>query len=705
MIQIDVKSTENVVNFPKNQNLTGDLVLTLHSELTQNTYTFNVVDEGNSKRFYKFTLDLSTVENGEYNYSINDVETGLIRVGAIELSTPSIITYNEDVSVIQYSDDMSSNFRLQNKEVEYVDNGQYLVTADTGYYGLKNVVVDVNIPVDEYYANGYASGVTDGYVSGVTDGFNSGYTSGETDGIIEQKNKLSAITITNNGEYTRADGYSAITVNVPTGSTINNQNKNVSITANTAMTVTFDNGYTGLGNVGIDVNVPQTGHTDQELEEKYQSGYTAGYNSGKIVGYNSGYTAGYSEGFADGYASGQTISGISYHQLTVNITSNDASGLIGNAVITVTTSEGTQKKTYNGASLIFSILPGLNYTVSYGSVENYDAPSSATGSTTWGGSGSVTGYYEYTVSPSGYTDQYFTIEVVSGGTLKYYGNGLRTGEYSLNDGAWTEFSYSTSAAGLALNVGDKVRFRGSIYPAGNGRFLSNSGLKVNVYGNIMSLAYGSDFATATTISTSSAFSGLFNQSSNKLDIISSMNLVLPATTLAGGCYQYMFKNCSNMVDVPELPATTLNSVCYSSMFYGCTSLTTAPNLPATVAEYHCYDAMFKNCTSLVNAPVISITSFNGSGSMQSMFEGCTSLTTAPDLLAEDIYDSTTYNCMFSKCTSLNYIKCLGKYGNQATEQTSMTYNVAATGTFVKRAGVNWASGSNGIPTGWTVIEA
>jgi hypothetical protein len=64
--------------------------------------------------------------------------------------------------------------------------------------------------------------------------------------------------------------------------------------------------------------------------------------------------------------------------------------------------------------------------------------------------------------------------------------------------------------------------------------------------------------------------------------------VLPATTLTGGCYSYMFQNCTSLTTVPELPATTLASYCYNNMFTGCSKLnyikamfTTAPSTSYT----------------------------------------------------------------------------------------------------------------------------
>ena len=62
-----------------------------------------------------------------------------------------------------------------------------------------------------------------------------------------------AKTITENGTVTPSSGkyLSSVTVNVPTGSTINNQNKTITPTVNQQL-VTADSGYTGLGTVTVE---------------------------------------------------------------------------------------------------------------------------------------------------------------------------------------------------------------------------------------------------------------------------------------------------------------------------------------------------------------------------------------------------------------------------------------------------------------------
>ena len=127
--------------------------------------------------------------------------------------------------------------------------------------------------------------------------------------------------------------------------------------------------------------------------------------------------------------------------------------------------------------------------------------------------------------------------------------------------------------------------------------------------------------------------------------------------------------------------TTLESgYTFSSLFINCTGLTSAENLvlPATTLTAKCYQYMFK---------------------------GCTSLTTAPALPVNILVDSCYYN-MFNNCTSLNYIKCLATDISASYCTSDWVNNVASTGTFVKNPNMNnWITGVNGIPTGWTIIDA
>ena len=179
---------------------------------------------------------------------------------------------------------------------------------------------------------------------------------------------------------------------------------------------------------------------------------------------------------------------------------------------------------------------------------------------------------------------------------------------------------------------------------------------------------------------------------------------LPATTLASQCYSEMFVNCTSLTTAPVLPATTLANDCYTYMFNGCTNLTTAPELPATTLAENCYTSMFMDCTNLTTAPELPATTL-AENCYTSMFMDCTNLTTAPELPAITLVEGC-YESMFYGCTSLNYIKAMFTTTPNGTHTSEWVSGVAANGTFVKNSAAQWnVTGTNGIPTGWTVQTA
>lgn len=145
--------------------------------------------------------------------------------------------------------DEPSGCVLTTLDVEYTENGDYTVTPPSGYDGLSEVNVTVDVP----------------------DNYDEGYAEGLVDGAAEQKAKLTTLTATANDTYTREDGYSEVIVNVP--SDINNQDKQVAYTENGVNTVTADQGYSGLGSVEVTVNV--------DTVTPYNEGYLAGESAQK----------------------------------------------------------------------------------------------------------------------------------------------------------------------------------------------------------------------------------------------------------------------------------------------------------------------------------------------------------------------------------------------------------------------------------------
>lgn len=291
-----------------------------------------------------------------------------------------------------------------------------------------------------------------------------------------------------------------------------------------------------------------------------------------------------------------------------------------------------------------------------------------------------------------YASKPFTIEVLnhasgsSAGTINLTPSSsalYRTIYYSKNGGEATELNFGgdTTARSIPVTFGDKLEFfvksnqNGTADGSGVRISIRTSNEFYKVYGNIMSLAYV-DYQSATTLPSTYCFCKLFMGASTLVD---AENLVFPAKTLSSFCYDEMFKNCTNLINITKtLPSLTLEEGCYAEMFSGCSGLTSAPVIPAITLSNYCYTYMFNGCKSLSNAPELPATTLTKS----------------------------CYSSMFQGCSNLNYIKCLATDISATNCLQNWVSGVAANGTFVKDSNMNsWGSGTSGIPNGWTVENA
>ena len=132
----------------------------------------------------------------------------------------------------------------------------------------------------------------------------------------------------------------------------------------------------------------------------------------------------------------------------------------------------------------------------------------------------------------------------------------------------------------------------------------------------MSLLYGDNFKDKTSFPEGSqyTFRNLFR---NNTHLINAENLILPATTLAEGCYATMFNGCTSLTIAPELHATTLSKTCYYQMFFGCSNLRKITMLATDIAT----DISASGClTNWVNG-VASTGTFVKASSMTSLTPG------------------------------------------------------------------------------------
>ena len=164
-------------------------------------------------------------------------------------------------------------------------------------------------------------------------------------------------------------------------------------------------------------------------------------------------------------------------------------------------------------------------------------------------------------------------------------------QYSIDGGAWTDFTFSgDNATTPSVNKGHTISFRGD-----NSVFYKYVGFPYTsyfscsqdcyLYGNIMSLLNANNYATAISVG-ENAFYGLF-QDNTHIQSHVTKELLLPATTLASSCYERMFNGCTALTRAPELPATTLANKSYYMMFYGCSSLNSITCLATDISATNC----------------------------------------------------------------------------------------------------------------------
>ena len=176
-------------------------------------------------------------------------------------------------------------------------------------------------------------------------------------------------------------------------------------------------------------------------------------------------------------------------------------------------------------------------------------------------------------------------------------------EYSVNGGKWqnVEKDIPVTFGGTHGNLrlrGTNSKGTASVWNEYSTITFTDKNVKVACTGDIRTLLNWRNYNIVETYH--ARFCSLFKN----CNVLTSAP-ELPATTLAGNCYDGMFSGCTSLTAAPELPATTLAGFCYDSMFYGCTSLTDAPELKATKLVASCYDNMFYGCTKLSTVTMLA----------------------------------------------------------------------------------------------------
>jgi len=304
---------------------------------------------------------------------------------------------------------------------------------------------------------------------------------------------------------------------------------------------------------------------------------------------------------------------------------------------------------------------------------------------------------------------YFYVEAVSASTVSFVRGDnapeelpIAHLEYSINKGEWVDWDLEP----VSLNVGDKMYIRGNNTTFNmNGfdgygyKFLIAHPSKVKIGGRIVSLL---DKTLQKTAIPDCCFTYLFLGQSSIIEIVGK-DMFKGFTTVGNkGCLG-MFQNVS-ATNAPDLPMTNLADNCYLAMFNGCTSLTSAPKLPATTLADYCYQQMFQDCHALTKAPELPATTL-AENCYRQMFMKNYALTETPYLPATALTQGAYYS-MFEKCYALSKVHCAAIDISASNCTRNWLLHTPNSGTFIKDINATgWTmDSSNGIPSGWTVLN-
>lgn len=523
-------------------------------------------------------LDTTITANGEYNF------------------IPKGLGYqNVKLNVNVLSSEIKNQTK---KELITINNKRYTYTPDKDYTGIGELNVMVQIPEQPIYEEGYVVG--------------------KEDGINEQKRKLTDINITQNGTYTKEDGYKNVVVNVPVPE-INNQEKSITITENGQTDITPDTNYTGLSKVGVNVNIDT------------QSYYDNGYSQGKIDGKT--------EGIAEQKAKLTDISITEngtyekedgYKSVVVNVPSDKkpetelTKTLTANDTYTYTPDEGT---VYNKVIITTDIHPTERLERTY--VEN--------------GQYLIDGEYKdgvinVNVPIPEINNQEKSITINSNGTSSV-----------VPDNGYTGISKMNITVNVPTSGGDGIDLTSLGYTAQENTIINTDIQDSIAYSQSLLESYTDDtkyisnlklvFAPKIPSTNRTNFMELFRDCSN-LKTIPSID------TGNGVRFEQMFLNCGSLYKIPAIDTTNCKN--FYQTFFGCKSLNNIPNLNMLNVD-SCY-SMFDACESLTSIYPLNIPKCR---ILSSMFYACSSLTSIEFI---DMSSATDFNYMFGACSSLVSVK-------------------------------------------------
>ena len=494
-----------------------------------------------------------------------------------------------------------------------------------------------------------------GNINLYNNGVEAGYNQGKIDGIDEQKSKLESIIITENGRYTKEDGYKTINVNVPDlngsydegyaqGKTdgINEQKsklESISITENG--TYTKEDGYNH-----IEVNVA-------DLNGSYDEGYSQGQADVAAkarvleVTENGNYLSKFSDPVAPTLVTGRYADGTDFYNYAT------LSNQVYNTNITVTKDsvvelwyKGDNESTDDGWNTIF------------GCAKNDDDDfylgyyfSDTTNLRGWIGQKQVQfswddNVWHHIIMKN---DGLWVDDVLMGSF-----NTTKTFAYNLGlNGTWDSLTRNANGCYGMIKIDNVI-----IIPTADGFQNTNTGELIEVvkngvytftenqirYGegelyktinvnvlpkiNLQKTGLKLGYSKFTEVPEWADFEGITDMSNmfyecRELQIIPQFN-----TSNATNMYQ-MFYWCTSIQTIPQIDTSNVRNM--STMFYYCRELQTIPQFNTSNATN--MFQMFYACEKLQAIPQIDTSNVRNMGNM---FESCGSLVSLPALDARSL---------------------------------------------------------------------
>ena len=456
-------------------------------------------------------------------------------------------------------------------------NGEYRVTPNDGLY------VDINVNVPDLNGS-------------YDDGFNVGYGQGKTDGVNEQKSKLVSINITENGTYTKEDGYNHIEVNVP------------------------------------DLN----GSYDEGYADGEQAGYNSGYDQGQAdvaanarvleVTKNGNYLSKYSEPVIPTLVTGVYADGTdfySYAQLGNKVYNTKIAGSVDSRL----------EFWYKGDNIGKS--DGWDVIIGSGDIDNSDC--------------FQVRYYIYdnnilyigvgnsNIQVDNWDDTVWHHLIVSkaeglwiDGEKKgdFSPNNTINGEFFINGIGYNNIRNANGCFGM-IKIDDVV-----IIPTADGFKNVNTGELLEVVED-----GGYKFTENLPIYGEGELYKTIN-----VDVIPKINVQKEGLKFSKSTFTKvpewadfegitnmaeMFNGCGNLRTIPEIDTSNITDMNY--MFNGCTNLKTIPFIDTSNVKNMSY--MFAECYNLQTIPPLNTSKVS---SMDSMFRTCRNLISLPALNAQSL---------------------------------------------------------------------